>query len=82
MWKLFLDNPFDPPGCLRLSPRGVFGCSGRLFYPPCGASLLWLRRECWAGAALRGACAAAVVALGVAGLQRLTFRDHWEKGVK
>ena len=70
MWKLFLDNPFDPPGCLRLSPRGVFGCSGRLFYPPCGASLLWLRRECWA---LRGACAAAVVALGVAGLLRLTW---------
>ena len=71
----------------RLIPRGVSGCPqggssavpGELFYPPFGASLLWLRRECWA---LRGACAAAVVALDVAGLQRLTFRDHWEKGCR
>ena len=78
MWKLFLDNLLIP-GVSPAVPGRSPAVPGELFYPPFGASLLWLRRECWAGAALRGACAAAVVALGVAGLLRLPFGDHWEK---
>ena len=56
MWKLFLDNTFDSPGCLKLSQGGL-RLSREGFSPLFGASLLWLRRGCWTGAALGGACA-------------------------
>ena len=47
-------------------------------FPPFGVSLLLLRRGCWAGAAIRGACAA--LSLGVAGLQRLTWETIGKRG--